>query len=243
MSESGWIKLHRKLLESNVWTNSTPVQKAILIALLLKANHKPAKWDYGGNEFELEPGEFITSLKSICDVAGIGVSTQNVRTAIKRFEKLNFLTNQSTNQYRRIKIINWDTYQSKDDLPNKQANTHLTSNQQATNKQLTTNKNNKNNKNEKNDKKTTLVLPDWLDLEIWKEFKKYRRNGKGAFTEYAQKLAITKLGKLRDDGNDPNEVLQQSIECGWSGLFPLRKNNSKEETREEWIARQAARLS
>ena len=72
------------------------------------------------------------------------------------------------------------------------------------------------------------VFPVWLDLEVWKEFKKYRQNGRGKFTPYAQELAIKKLEKFRAAGNDPSEVIKQSILHGWSGLFEIKK-----ETREE----------
>jgi phage replication O-like protein O len=81
------------------------------------------------------------------------------------------------------------------------------------------------------------VLPVWLDINVWKEFKKYRQNGKGKFTAYAQELAIKKLARFKADGDDPNEVINNSIENGWSGLFPLKRNHEKEETREECIKR------
>ena len=73
-----------------------------------------------------------------------------------------------------------------------------------------------------------------MDLEIWKEYKTYRQNGKGKFTPYAQQLALTKLETLRDEGNDPSEVIRRTIECGWSGLFPLKENNQKSEA-QKWL--------
>ncbi|MBB6219023.1 hypothetical protein HNQ80_005201 [Anaerosolibacter carboniphilus] len=74
------------------------------------------------------------------------MSIKNVRTALKRFEKYEFLANESTNKNRLITIVNWDVYQSDDEeLASKQA-----SNGQANGKQRATNKNEKNDKNEKN---------------------------------------------------------------------------------------------
>ena len=76
---------------------------------------------------------------------------QNVRTALKRFEKIRISNKQTNKQNRLITIVNWEVYQSKDvDLTKE-----VTSNSQATNKQLTTNKNYKNDKNEKNIKDIT----------------------------------------------------------------------------------------
>ncbi|MEJ4197463.1 replication protein [Enterococcus faecium] len=144
----GWIKLYRQLLEKPIWQESTPEQKVILITLLSMANHEEREWEWQGEPYKASPGQFVTSLDSIRKKCGKGISLQNVRTALKRFEKYEFLTNQPTNKNRLITIVNWEVYQSKDNDLTKE----LTSNQQATNKQLTTNKNEKNYKNEKNNK-------------------------------------------------------------------------------------------
>lgn len=142
----GWIKLYRQLLEKPIWQESTPEQKVILITLLSMANHEEREWEWQGEPYKASPGQFVTSLDSIRKKCGKGISLQNVRTALKRFEKYEFLTNQPTNKNRLITIVNWEVYQSKDNDLTKE----LTSNQQATNKQLTTNKNEKNEKNDKN---------------------------------------------------------------------------------------------
>ncbi|WP_053073911.1 conserved phage C-terminal domain-containing protein [Bacillus sp. LL01] len=143
--QQGWIKLHRDLLDKPIWLESTPEQKTILITLLMMANHQGKQWEWKGEIYEIKPGQFITSLESIAHKCGKGISVQNVRTSLKRFEKYKFLTNKSTNKNRLITLINWGVYQGSDsELTNK-----LTGNQQATNKQLTTNKNVKNEENEK----------------------------------------------------------------------------------------------
>jgi len=122
----------------------------------MMANHEENEWEWEGQKYKCKPGQFITSLKSIAEKAGLGISIQNVRTALTKFEKYGFLTNQSTNKNRLITIVNWDFYQAKEDAVNKPANKQLTSSQQATNKQLTTNKN---DKNDKNDKKYINIYP------------------------------------------------------------------------------------
>ena len=120
------------------------------------ANHREKEWEWRGKRYKAEPGQFVTSLSSIAEKSGKGISVQNVRTALKRFEKYEFLTNESTNKNRLITIINWELYQGSDDITNKQPNKQLTSNQQATNKQLTTNKN---DKNDNNDNKERVAIP------------------------------------------------------------------------------------
>lgn len=116
-------------------------QRDILINLLMSVNHKSNKWVFKGQEYEVGKGQIITSLDSIAKMCAKDVSVQNVRTALEKFQKYGFLTNESTNKNRLITVVNWELYQGGEE--NQQTN------QQATNKQLTTNKNDKNNENKK----------------------------------------------------------------------------------------------
>ena len=152
----GWLKLHRQLLEKPIWFESTPEQKVILLTLLTMANYEEKEWEWRGVPYKTKPGQMITSLPNIAEKAGKGVSIQNVRTALKRFEKYEFLTDESTKQNRLITIINWGFYQSSENDSNSQTNSQLTVDQQTPNSQLTANKNIKNIKNDKNVKNKTL---------------------------------------------------------------------------------------
>jgi len=116
----------------------------ILITLLLMASHKESSWEWQGKQFSIQPGQFITSLNSIAERSGPGISIQNVRTALDKLERYNFLTNQSTKSGRLITIVNWTLYQSGEPELTKT----LTVNQQRPNKDLTSFKNDKNDKKE-----------------------------------------------------------------------------------------------
>lgn len=140
-NKGGWIKLYRELLDKPIWFESTPEQKVILVTLLLMANHDGRQWEWQGQQYYAGPGQFVTSLAKIAEKAGPGISMQNVRTALKRFEKFNFLTNQSTKVNRLITIVNWGFYQENPNEPNKATNSQLTKSQQRANKDLATNKN------------------------------------------------------------------------------------------------------
>ena len=140
-NKGGWVKLYRELLDKPIWFESTPEQKVILITLLLMANHDGRQWEWQGQQYYAGPGQFVTSLPKIAEKAGPGISIQNVRTALKRFEKYEFLTDQSTNKNRLITINNWAFYQDNPNQPNRHTNSQLTVNQQSANSQLTSNKN------------------------------------------------------------------------------------------------------
>lgn len=139
----GWIVLHRKLLDKPIWFESTAEQKVILITLLLMANHAEKEWEWQGQKYVAKPGQFVTSLPKIVEACGNGISIQNVRTALKRFEKYEFLTDQSTKKNRLITINNWAFYQDNPNDTNRHTNSQLTVNQQSANSQLTSNNNDK----------------------------------------------------------------------------------------------------
>lgn len=136
---AGWVKLHRVLTDKPIWKCSTPEQKTILVTLLLMVNHEEAEWEWMGAKFKVSPGQTITSLENIAKEAGKGISVQNIRTALVKFEKYGFLTNVSTKTGRLVTIENWELYQSKEE--NQQ------SDKQRPNKELTPNKNKENEKN------------------------------------------------------------------------------------------------
>jgi hypothetical protein len=64
-------------------------------------------------------------------------------------------------------------------------------------------------------------LPDWLPSN-WADFVEMRRaKGKRApLTDAAQAGILRKLAAFKALGYDVEEVLQTSIENGWSGVFP-----------------------
>lgn len=148
MSENkGWIKIYRELFDKSIWQLSTKEQKVILITLLSMANHKPKKWEWQGKQFECEAGQFITSISKIAEKSGKDISHRNVRTALERFEKLEFLTNESTKTGRLITIVNWEHYQGCYDEGDKDTDKEPTKSRQRHDKEPTTNKNDKELKN------------------------------------------------------------------------------------------------
>ncbi len=156
---AGWIAVHRCIMEKAIWHSSTPEQKVILITLLLMANHKETEWEWKGKQFKAKSGQFVTSIASIKKKAGKDISSQNVRTAIKKFENYGFLTNESTKTGRLISIVNWHKYQDKNASTNKGTNKDLTKPSQSVNKDLTTN-NNDNNVNNDNNKPSSMYAVD-----------------------------------------------------------------------------------
>lgn len=70
-----------------------------------------------------------------------------------------------------------------------------------------------------------VALPEWLDPQAWAQFVEFRKR-KAPLTARGAELAISELSKLRDQGNDPAGVINQSILNGWRGLFALKDNHA-----------------
>lgn len=165
----GHFRVWRELYNKPIWLNSTLEQKVILMTLMAMANFKSKEWEWKGEKYSVEAGQFITSLESIKANTGNCVSTQNVRTALRRFEKLEFLTNESTKEGRLITLVNWRDYQYTEDEPNIATNKDLTKSQQRPNKDLTPREEGKKDKKEKNDKEVNdfrSVYEHYINLDL-----------------------------------------------------------------------------
>lgn len=138
---SGYFKLYRELLNKPIWLNSSNEQRVILITLLAMANWKETEWDYYGEKIKLNPGQFIASapaIKERCNSSEITI--MKIRTALERFEKLDFLTvsltGKSTKSGKLITIVNWRLYQSNEEEDNRQNNKEITDRQPTDNRQI-----------------------------------------------------------------------------------------------------------
>jgi hypothetical protein len=70
----------------------------------------------------------------------------------------------------------------------------------------------------------SVDLPIWLSQRIWDDFVTHRKAIKKPLTQRAAELSLEKLAELREKGNDPVEVIKQSILCGYTGLFELKRS-------------------
>lgn len=147
---NGWIKLHRKILE---WEWYSDINTRILfIHLLLSANHKDQRW----KGVLIRRGQILTGINKLSQQTKQTV--QQTRTALNKLKSTNEITIESTNKYSVITICKWDSYQiipeDNNNQDNNQDNKRTTNEQQTTNTLANNKQEDKNNKNEKNEKKT-----------------------------------------------------------------------------------------
>jgi hypothetical protein len=70
--------------------------------------------------------------------------------------------------------------------------------------------------------------PSWIGKEAWDAFVEMRKaKGKRApWTNGARDGIIRQLDRLRSAGNNPDEVLWQSVRNGWSDVYALKVDKS-----------------
>ena len=66
------------------------------------------------------------------------------------------------------------------------------------------------------------ALPDWLPRTEWEAYLAMRQRIRKPATARAIELLLNKLDAMRAAGHPPGKVLDQSIENGWTGIFPLK---------------------
>ena len=124
------------------------------------------------------------------------------------------------NKFTVVTIVNWGLYQTVECEKEQQNNTKVTTKEQQSN----TNKNVKNDKNDKN-------IYDQIPLELHEPLKDYmecRKKLRKPMTDRAIELMLKKLSDLSaGDTYKAIKILEQSIENGWVGIFPLKEVEKK----------------
>lgn len=69
---------------------------------------------------------------------------------------------------------------------------------------------------------TSIALPDWLPRETWVSWVQDRLDRRKPITKRAADKQLRSLGKYREQGHDPEDVISHSIENGYQGLYPGR---------------------
>lgn len=218
-AHNGYFKLWRELFQKPIWQSSTPEQKTILITLLSMANYKEKEWEWKGKKYCAKPGQFVTSLENIAKAAGKGISIRNVRTALERFEKLEFLTNESTKTGRLVTIANWELYQSCNEYPTNE----LTKTRQRGDKDLTTREEGKKGKNDKNiyisefESFYSLYPNPFNKAQTYKNWMSLLK--KGESIENIMKAANHYLQYVKDNGTESQYITRSSNFIGQKAAY------------------------
>lgn len=68
-------------------------------------------------------------------------------------------------------------------------------------------------------KRPSVLLPDWIEKDLWQDFKEHRNKLRKPMTSRAEETVIKKLTWLKDKGHNPRHCLLTAIERGWLSVF------------------------
>lgn len=111
----GWISLHRKLQEHEIYAD--PYMLKLWIHCLLKASHKERNQLVGNQVVNLEVGQFITGRKALANEFNKGakdvhiISESTLWRWLLLFEQLQMLNIKKTTKYSVVTVVNWCEYQ------------------------------------------------------------------------------------------------------------------------------------
>ena len=127
----GWIRLHRRLLDWEWYSDTNMVR--LFLHLLLKANTNDRRWQ--GRE--VSRGSLVTSRATL--EAETGLSQKTIRTCLARLITTGEIEVEATKRYSLITICNFDCYQAPEESERPssgQVNGQQTANQTAKSERL-----------------------------------------------------------------------------------------------------------
>lgn len=204
---SGWIKIHRQIIDWEWFTDTTTFR--VFLQLLLKANHKEKK--YRG--MVLKVGTIITSRDILAFETSLSV--QQVRTALDKLKSTNEITIKTSSQGTIIEVVNYSKYQL--------VTNEVTNKQPTSNQQVTTNKNEKKEKNEKE-----VILDSWIE---------YRKSAKKTLTQQSIKSILVKMENYTNEQCKfvINKSIEQGWQgLFWDNIQTIQEVNEPKKWKAPW---------
>jgi hypothetical protein len=190
---SGWIKLHKSLLEWEWFKDHKTVH--VFNYCLLKANFKEGKWQ--GKT--IPAGSFVSGRKQIAQDTGL--SEQEVRTAIFKLKSTSNLTIKSTSKYSIISIANWHKYQAEQPTDTQESNQPATTIEEG--------------KKKERRKNIQAAKPPDVSDQVWQDFVEHRKAKKAPLTETALKQIEREALKA---GWTMEDALSEVCARAWQGF-------------------------
>ena len=204
---SGWIKIHRQIIDWEWFTDTTTFR--VFLQLLLKANHKEKK--YRG--MVLKVGTIITSRDILAFETSLSV--QQVRTALDKLKSTNEITIKTSSQGTIIEVVNYAKYQL--------VTSEVTNKKPTSNQQVTTNKNDKKEKNEKE-----VILDSWIE---------YRKSAKKTLTQQSIKSILVKMENYTNEQCKfvINKSIEQGWQgLFWDNIQTIQEVNEPKKWKAPW---------
>ncbi len=109
----GWIKLHRLLLEKEIFQDAHVLK--VFIYLLLKASYKEMKLKVGNKNIELAPGQLLYGRRVVSQKLNMGEG--KLRGIMNYLVQSGSVEMESHSKYSIVTIVNWEQYQRGESEP------------------------------------------------------------------------------------------------------------------------------
>ncbi|AUM89191.1 hypothetical protein RSJ15_16335 [Clostridium botulinum] len=140
----GWISLYRSIQDHWLWQEKPFSKGQAWMDLLLSANHKDKKIVFDSNLIEVERGQFITSVRKLCD--RWGWSNSKVKKFLDTLQSDEMIHYKSDTKKTTINIEKYEVYQVLSDTKNdtETSQKHYRSDTETSQKHTNNNDNNDN---------------------------------------------------------------------------------------------------
>ena len=221
---SGWIKLHRQLLEWE-WYDDINTTR-LFIHLLLLANHKDRNW----RGINIKRGQLITGRITLSKQTKL--SEQQIRTCLGKLKSTNEITTKPTNRNTLITLVKYNEYQDKKESSTSKSTNHSTNKQPTDNQQITTNNNDNNVNNDNKGKDIAVNYSCFLNFnqEQLTELKRIRKTNKGGkITQRVANALAKEFNQAELGGFTIEQSLTEWEVRGWKSFKAewMKTNNGK----------------
>ncbi|HAR1304504.1 TPA: hypothetical protein IZ355_001891 [Enterococcus faecium] len=236
MADKGWIALHRNIRDHWVYQEKRVFSKyEAWLDLLMDANHQNNKFLFDGQLIEVNRGEFITSVRQLCE--RWGWSNTKVNRFLKMLEEDQMLIRKSDSKKTVITIVNYDFYQryeSKETTQKRQQNDAEASQKHTNNNDKTMN-NNVNNNNPRTSRKKREYADDdpnkKLAILLLKLIRKNQNIKEPDLDKWANTIRLTIESDKRTGREVQDMIVWATSNDFWSGVIlsptSLRKHFDK----------------
>ncbi len=230
MADKGWIALHRNIREHWVYQEKRVFSKyEAWLDLLMDANHQNNKFLFDGQLIEVNRGEFITSVRQLCE--RWGWSNTKVNRFLEMLEHDQMLIRKSDSKKTAISIVNYDFYQR---YESKETTQKRQQNDAETTQKHTNNNDNNNNSPRKTRKKRVYEYDDpnkILAKTLFKLIKKNQDIKEPNLDDWANTIRLT-IESDKRSGKEVQEMIVWATQHEfWSGVIlspsSLRKHYDK----------------
>ena len=113
----GWIKLHRQIVDGDLWNGTEPFdRRSAWIDLLLMVNHEPAEIMSGNKVFRIDRGQTWTTIKELS--TRWRWSTKKTRLFIETLQRLRMVSANGQTKGTLLTVENYDIYQGQGQTDN-----------------------------------------------------------------------------------------------------------------------------